>query len=113
MESKEAIKALGALAQDGRLTAFRLLVRAGREGVPAGDLARALGAPANTLSAQLAVLSNAGLVTSRRDGRLIIYSADYAAMGELLLYLMQDCCAGRAEVCAPIADAIACAAGCP
>lgn len=108
MESNEAIRALGALAQEGRLAAFRLLVRAGREGMAAGDIARAMGAPANTLSAQLAVLSHAGLVQSRRDGRLVIYSAAYEAVGALLVYLMQDCCAGRAEVCAPIAEAIRC-----
>lgn len=107
MESETALKRLSALAQEGRLVAFRQLVRAGRDGLAAGELARALDIPANTLSAQLTVLANAGLVRSRRDGRSIIYAADYDAMSGLLLYLMEDCCQGRPEVCAPLADAAA------
>src|SRR5581483_8942170 len=98
MESEIAIKRLSALAQDSRLAVFRLLVKAGRQGVPAGDVARSLDIPANTLSAQLNLLSNAGLVISRREGRSIIYAACYEAMGELLRYLMEDCCQGRPEV---------------
>ncbi len=82
---------------------FRLLVKAGPDGVAAGEIARALDITPNTLSAQLTVLSNAGLATSRRDGRSIIYSADYDAMGDLLRYLMEDCCQGRPEICAPLA----------
>jgi DNA-binding transcriptional ArsR family regulator len=104
MESTLAVKRLSALAQDSRLAVFRLLVRAGREGAPAGEIARALEITPNTLSAQLNVLANAGLVTSRREGRSIIYAADYDRMGELLLYLMEDCCQGRPEVCAPLAE---------
>src|SRR6516164_1646282 len=103
MESHIAIKRLSALAQDSRLAVFRLLVQAGRQGVPAGEIARSLDITANTLSAQLTILTNAGLVTSRRVGRSIIYTADYDGMGELLAYLMEDCCQGRPEVCAPLA----------
>ncbi|HLJ52045.1 MAG TPA: metalloregulator ArsR/SmtB family transcription factor [Rhizomicrobium sp.] len=103
MEMIDAIKRLSALAQDGRLDVFRLLVKVGPEGMAAGEIARTLGIQANTLSAQLLVLSNARLVHARRDGRSIIYSINFAAMSELLVYLMQDCCAGRAEVCAPLA----------
>jgi DNA-binding transcriptional ArsR family regulator len=112
MESNDAIKRLSALAQDSRLAVFRLLVKAGRDGVSAGEIARSLEITPNTLSAQLTVLANADLVTSRRAGRSIIYAADYDSMSELLLYLMEDCCQGRAEVCAPLADAAARGACC-
>jgi ArsR family transcriptional regulator, arsenate/arsenite/antimonite-responsive transcriptional repressor len=112
MESNIAIKRLAALAQEGRLAVFRLLVKAGREGVAAGEIARALDVPPNTLSAQLTLLANAGMVTSRRDGRSIIYAADYDGMSELLVYLMEDCCQGRPEVCAPLAAAASRAACC-
>ena len=113
MESSIALKRLSALAQEGRLEVFRLLVRAGPDGMAAGDIARAASTPANTLSAQLAILANAGLVTSRRDGRSIIYAADYEGMSGLLVYLMEDCCPGRPEVCAPVNRMVAEAACCP
>lgn len=102
MEPKAALKRLSALAQEGRLDVFRRLVKAGPDGLAAGEIARAVSAPANTLSAQLTILANAGLVRSRRDGRSIIYSADYEGMSGLLMYLMEDCCQGRPEVCGPI-----------
>jgi DNA-binding transcriptional ArsR family regulator len=111
MEANTAIKRLAALAQDSRLAVFRLLIKAGPAGVPAGEIARALEITPNTLSAQLTILANAGLVTSRRDGRSIIYAAGYDSMSELLVYLMEDCCQGRPEVCAPLAAA-ASRAGC-
>ena len=100
MESNIAIKRLSALAQESRLAVFRLLVKAGPDGVPAGEIARTLDITPNTLSAQLTILANAGLVASRRDGRSIIYAAGYGSMSELLVYLMEDCCQGRPEVCA-------------
>jgi ArsR family transcriptional regulator len=103
MESNTVIKRLSALAQESRLAVFRLLIKAGRDGVPAGDIARTLEITPNTLSAQLTVLANADLVTSRRAGRSIIYAANYDGMSELLLYLMEDCCQGRPEVCGPLA----------
>jgi len=112
MESNAAIKRLSALAQDSRLAVFRLLIKAGPEGMAAGDIARALEITPNTLSTQLNILSNADLVTSRRVGRSIIYAADYDGMSELLLYLMEDCCQGRAEVCAPLAQIAAHGACC-
>ena len=68
----------------------------------AGEIARALGGHANTTSAQLLLLSNAGLIRARREGRSIIYAVDYEAMSALLVFLTEDCCAGRAEICAPI-----------
>jgi DNA-binding transcriptional ArsR family regulator len=107
MELHDAVKRLSALAQDARLQVFRLLVKAGPEGLAAGEIARRLETPANTLSAQLLVLANARLVSARREGRSIIYAANFEAMGQLLVYLTEDCCGGRAEVCAPVAEAMA------
>lgn len=104
MDMDDAIKRLSALAQDSRLAVFRLLVKAGPEGKAAGDIARAVGIPANTLSAHLLLLSNAGLVRARREGRSIIYAVQFDAMRDLLVYLTEDCCGGHAEVCAPLAD---------
>src|SRR5450755_3256376 len=112
MESNGAVRRLSALAQAPRLAIFRLLVKVGPDGAPAGMIARALDVAPNTLSAQLNLLANAGLITSRRDGRSIIYAADIDAMSELLLYLMEDCCQGRPEVCAPLADSVARLARC-
>jgi DNA-binding transcriptional ArsR family regulator len=112
MESSSALRKLSALAQESRLAVFRLLVKSGEQGVAAGEIARTLQITPNTLSAQLLILANAGLVTSRRQGRSIIYAADYTSMSGLLLYLMEDCCQGRPEVCAPMAQAAARAASC-
>lgn len=92
MEIKQAVSALGALAQDTRLELFRLLVRQGPAGLPAGELAQRLAIPPATLSFHLGQLSHAGLVTSRRDGRSIIYAADYAGMRALLVFLTEHCC---------------------
>ena len=103
MESSTALPILSALAQEGRLAVFRLLVKAGPGGVAAGDIARKLKTAANTMSAQLLVLANAGLVRARREGRSIIYAADYDKMSALLLFLTEDCCGGRPEICAPLA----------
>jgi DNA-binding transcriptional ArsR family regulator len=106
MEMDLAIKRLSAIAQEARLGVFRLLVKAGPEGMAAGDIARALAVPANTLSAQLLVLSNAGLIRARRAGRSIIYAINFDAMRDLLVFLTEDCCGGRAEMCAPIPPAL-------
>lgn len=112
MEITNAIRSLSALAQEGRLSVFRLLVKAGLLGIPAGEIARALGVTPNTLSAQLNILANAGLVTSRREGRSIVYAAGYDSMSDLLVYLMEDCCQGRPEVCVPLAAVTSRAACC-
>ncbi|ODT87380.1 MULTISPECIES: metalloregulator ArsR/SmtB family transcription factor [unclassified Phenylobacterium] len=103
METKPAVAILAALAHEGRLATFRLLVQAGSQGLAAGEVARRLDVLPNTLSASLSVLSHAGLITSRREGRSVIYSANYDAMRELLAFLMEDCCAGTPEICAPLA----------
>jgi len=102
MEIIPATKALGALAQQSRLEPFRLLVRAGEDGVSAGEIARALNVPQNTMSAHLSVLANAGLVSSQRVGRSIFYGIDFEGTHALLSYLMEDCCRGQPEVCAPL-----------
>jgi len=103
MEMDMAVKALAALGQETRLAAFRALVQAGPQGVPAGTLAERLGVPGPTLSVHLARLEQAGLVASRRAGRQIFYAADYGGMRSLLAYLVEDCCAGSAEICSPMA----------
>lgn len=104
METQNAVGALAALAHAGRLEIFRLLVRAGHGGMAAGDIARATDTLPNTLSTNLNILANAGLVTSRREGRSVIYAAGYDRMRELLAFLMEDCCAGAPEICAPLSD---------
>ena len=104
MESTAAVSTLSALAHAHRLAVFRLLVQIGPEGIAAGEIARRIGTPPNSLSANLNILSHAGLVQSRRDGRSIIYTADYGRMRDLLGFLMEDCCGGAPEICAPLAD---------
>lgn len=94
MDSHAAVSALGALAQEHRLALFRLLVQSGADGMPAGAIAQALGVPNSSLSFHLAQLSKAGLVQQEKRHRSIIYRADYAAMNDLVGYLMENCCAG-------------------
>lgn len=106
MEMKIAVAALSALAHEGRLAVFRMLVEAGTDGMPAGQIARQLGTPANSLSANLSVLTHANLVESTRIGRSIIYTARYDRMAELLGFLMEDCCQGSPAICAPLAAII-------
>jgi ArsR family transcriptional regulator, arsenate/arsenite/antimonite-responsive transcriptional repressor len=105
MEKTEIVAALAALAQDTRLDVYRLLVQAGPDGLPAGQIGERLDLPSPTLSFHLAQLKHAGLVTHRRDGRSIIYAANYPAMNGLLGYLTENCCAGNAAQCAPAACA--------
>lgn len=103
MEPPHAVSALSALAHNGRLEVFRLLIRAGTQGLAAGEIARATDSLPNTLSTNLGILAGAGLVASRRDGRWIIYTAAYGQMRDLLAFLMEDCCGGRPEICASLA----------
>jgi ArsR family transcriptional regulator, arsenate/arsenite/antimonite-responsive transcriptional repressor len=112
MELEASVQILSALAHASRLTVFRLLVQAGEGGMPAGEIARLTGIVPSTLSTHLGVLTQAGLIGARRDGRLIIYTADYARMRELLGFLLEDCCGGAPEVCAPLAEIAARAACC-
>ncbi|WP_112808056.1 ArsR/SmtB family transcription factor [Ensifer sp.] len=109
MDNSEAISALAALAQSTRLDVFRLLVRHEPDGLPVGELARAIEVPQNTMSAHLATLSRAGLVTGERQSRSIIYRANLDALRELTVFLVKDCCGGNADLCAPlIADLTPC-----
>lgn len=109
MEQKRAIAALAALAQDSRMDVFRLLVHQGPGGMAAGEIAERLGVQPATLSFHLAQLSHAGLLTSHRQSRSIIYSADIAAMKDVVDFLLHDCCSGHPELCG--LDAAAEAAG--
>jgi DNA-binding transcriptional ArsR family regulator len=102
----DAVIGLSALAHEGRLAIFRLLVKAGLDGMAAGDIAKKLDTAPNTMSAQLLVLSNAGLARARREGRSIIYAVDFDGMSDLLVFLTKDCCGGRAEICAPLANTV-------
>jgi ArsR family transcriptional regulator len=101
MEKTDAVAALAALAQDNRLDVFRLLVQAGPEGLPAGEVARRLALAPNTLTFHFDRLRGAGLVTVRREGRSMIYAARFATMSALLAYLTENCCQGAPEACAP------------
>lgn len=99
MRTNQALSALSALAQEHRLAAFRLLVQAGPGGLPAGQIAEALGVPNSSLSFHLAQLAEAGLVEQRREGRSLIYSANFSAMQGLVNFLTDNCCGG--ESCDP------------
>jgi ArsR family transcriptional regulator len=99
MEKVDAIAALGALAQESRLDVFRLLVQAGPDGLPAGQIAERLNLPSATLSFHLNQLKHAGLVTFRRESRSLIYAAEYTAMNDLLGFLTENCCQGDAASC--------------
>jgi ArsR family transcriptional regulator len=99
MEMTQAVDALAALAQETRLSVYRLLVEAGPAGLPAGGIAEELELPGATLSFHLAHLARTGLVRSRQEGRFVIYSADFRNMNELVGYLTENCCGGRG--CAP------------
>jgi ArsR family transcriptional regulator, arsenate/arsenite/antimonite-responsive transcriptional repressor len=101
MKKQDAIAILAALAQDNRLDVFRLLVEAGPEGMPAGHIGAGLRLPPNALTFHLDRLREAGLITSRRDGRSMIYAAQFAAMNSLVSYLTDHCCQGRPELCKP------------
>jgi len=104
MESEQAILALAALAQSTRLGVFRLLVKHEPEGLAAGDIARAIAVPQNTMSAHLAILARAGLVMSERKSRSIIYRANLASFQDLTSFMVEDCCGGRTEFCAPVTE---------
>lgn len=106
METEKAVVALESLAQQSRLGIFRLLVEAGPDGLPAGQIADQMALPAATLSFHLSQLKHSGLLACRRDGRSLIYSADFAAMNELVAFLTDNCCGGEATQCAPVATPV-------
>lgn len=106
MESSRAVTALEALAQESRLGIFRLLVEAGPAGLPAGQIAERMKLPAPTLSFHLSQLKHAGLTTCRRDGRSLIYSANFGEMNDLVGFLTDNCCGMGGAVCAPACSAV-------
>ncbi|HEX4765153.1 MAG TPA: metalloregulator ArsR/SmtB family transcription factor [Lichenihabitans sp.] len=109
MDIEDAVLALAALSQSTRLETFRLLVRHEPGGLPAGEIARRLAIPQNTMSAHLAILARAGLAVGARRSRLIVYRADLARARALIGFLFKDCCGGSAELCAPLlADLVPC-----
>ena len=103
MNKPQVLAALAALAQDNRLDVFRLLVEAGPPGVPAGSVAKALKLAPNTLTFHFDRLREASLVAVRREGRSMIYTAQYDAMNGLIAFLTENCCRGAAEACGPLA----------
>lgn len=111
MNDATAVPALAALAHADRLAAFRMLVRAGPDGRASGDIAEALSIPPTRMSFHLATLERAGLLRSWRDGRHVLYAANYERMSALLAFLTEDCCSGKPEICGPLlARAPACGA---
>jgi ArsR family transcriptional regulator, arsenate/arsenite/antimonite-responsive transcriptional repressor len=104
METKDAVASLGALAQENRLEVFRLLVQAGPDGLPAGQIAERLKLAAPTLSFHLAQLKHAGLVQAKRDGRSLIYAADYDGMNDLMGFLTENCCGGTVTCDVPACE---------
>jgi|TARA_R100000005_G_scaffold89421_1_gene59962 DNA-binding transcriptional ArsR family regulator len=111
MEIKNALAALSALSQQTRLEIFRLLVKKGADGLAAGDIADVLDVRPNTLSANLVILVNAGLLRNERQGRSIRYFVDMQGMRTLLSFLLEDCCGGHPELCQPVISEIFCDCG--
>lgn len=109
LDEQQALEAFGALSQQTRLQMVRVLVVAGPGGMAAGAVGEQVGASSSGASFHLANLERAGLIQSRREARSIIYSANYDALAGLIDFLMMDCCQGRPEVCAPVANRPACA----
>ncbi len=101
METKQALAALAAMAQESRLAVFRLLVQAGKDGLIASKISELLGIPASSLSFHLKELSHANLLTAKQEGRFITYTANYDTMSDLLNYLTENCCAGDKPCAAP------------
>lgn len=108
MDKKAALDAFSALSQETRLETFRLLVRAGGEGMLAGDIAERLETMQNTMSSHLKILDHAGLVRSERQGRNVRYFASFLGIRDLLAFLMEDCCNGNPALCQPVIEAITC-----
>jgi ArsR family transcriptional regulator len=104
MDLELSVAALSALAQSTRLEVFRLLVRNEPNGLPAGEIAKLLNVPHNTMSTHLNILSRTGLVSSERDGRSIVYRVDLSVVRGFFVYLLKDCCDGRPELCQPLLD---------
>ncbi|HWA81232.1 MAG TPA: metalloregulator ArsR/SmtB family transcription factor [Acetobacteraceae bacterium] len=110
MEMDQAIAAFSALAQPTRLEVFRLLMESEPDGIPAGEIARRIGVPHNTMSSHLAILARAGMIESERQSRSIVYRAQLDTVRELAGFLVKHCCGGKPEICGPlIAELSSCA----
>jgi DNA-binding transcriptional ArsR family regulator len=109
MDQSQALIAFAAMSQETRLGIVRLLVRAGHDGLPAGEIAERMKVSPSNMSFHLKELERAGLIGSRREARSIIYAADYPGLAALVRFLLEDCCSGRAEVCGPVLSAPRCA----
>lgn len=108
MEERQALASFAALSQETRLHIVRMLVVAGPDGMAAGAIAEKADVSASNVSFHLKELDRAGLITQKRESRSIIYTANYEGLGALIRFLMEDCCAGHPEICAPASEAIAC-----
>lgn len=108
MEERQALGAFGALSQETRLQIIRLLVVAGPDGMPSGQIGEQLKVSPSNVSFHLKELERAGLVNMERESRSIIYRADYTALGALVRFLMEDCCSGHPEICAPVGASKVC-----
>ena len=108
MYERQALASFGALSQETRLQIVRMLVVAGPDGMAAGTIAEKLELSPSNISFHLKELDRAGLVSQQREARSIIYTANYDALGGLVRFLMEDCCAGHLEICAPAAENAAC-----
>ncbi len=106
MEVNTALEALTALSHETRLWVFRLLVQAGPEGLPAGEIADSLSSRQNTMSSHLRILHAAGLIDSERRGRQVVYRANYDTVRSLVTFLVEDCCAGSSQVCSPLTESV-------
>ncbi|MFN4140768.1 ArsR/SmtB family transcription factor [Aestuariivirga sp.] len=106
MKTDLTIEAFSALSQPTRLEAFRLLVKQEPDGLPAGEIARRLDVPHNTMSTHLAILARAGLISVERHSRSMIYRVELAAVRKLVMFLLKDCCNGQPELCAPLIEEI-------
>jgi len=104
MDIESSVATLSALAQPTRLEVFRLLVRSEPDGLPAGEIAKLLGVPHNTMSTHLSIVSRTGLVSSEREGRSIVYRVDLRVVRSFFVYLLKDCCDGRPELCQPLLE---------
>ena len=112
MDESDAVEGLAALAQETRLRVFRLLLQHGPEGVPAGEIARRLGTPPNTMSTHLAILTRAGLIQARRESRQVFYGVELGGIRQLIAFLVEHCCGGRPGACTPLLDAVLSLAAC-
>lgn len=110
MDERQSVAAFGALAQETRLRILRMLVKAGPDGMAAGAIAVGADVSPSNVSFHLKELERAGLCTARRVSRSIVYSADFDAISGLIRFLIEDCCAGRPEICGPVIEAATCCA---